>query len=298
MLTGINIVIIGGDARQIEVINHLIKMDATLTLLGMENLQEKYPNLNFAEFNVNNLKTADAILLPIVGTDDEGNIESIFTSHPIKLTDELFESLPKKCTIYTGIAGNFLKNTCAKYQINLIEMLNLDEVAILNSIPTAEGALLYAIQNTEFTIHDSNSLIVGFGRVGMTLARVLYGLGAHVFIIEKEQRKIARAYELGYTPIKFNNLINRDYDIDIIFNTVPAPILTAKVIANLSQNTLIIDLASKPGGTDFRYAEKRGIKAILAPSLPGIVAPKTAGKILGNTISRLILEQYNNQEEY
>ena len=49
-------------------------------------------------------------------------------------------------------------------------------------------------------------------------------------------------------------------------------------------HTLIIDLASKPGGTDFRYAEKRGIKALLAPSLPGIVAPKTAGQILANVL--------------
>ncbi len=39
-------------------------------------------------------------------------------------------------------------------------------------------------------------------------------------------------------------------------------------------HTLVIDLASKPGGTDFRYAEKRGVKALLAPGLPGIVAPK------------------------
>ncbi|TGU45664.1 dipicolinate synthase subunit A, partial [Mesorhizobium sp. M00.F.Ca.ET.186.01.1.1] len=52
-----------------------------------------------------------------------------------------------------------------------------------------------------------------------------------------------------------------------------------------------LDLASKPGGTDFRYAERRGIKALLAPGLPGIVAPKTAGQILAQTLSRLIAEQ-------
>ena len=61
--------------------------------------------------------------------------------------------------------------------------------------------------------------------------------------------------------------------------------------------TLIIDLASKPGGTDFRYAEKRGIKALLAPSLPGIVAPKTAGAILANVLSNLLEEVYENRKE-
>ena len=62
-------------------------------------------------------------------------------------------------------------------------------------------------------------------------------------------------------------------------------------------HTLIIDLASKPGGTDFRYAEKRGIKALLAPSLPGIVAPKTAGNILANVLSQLLQDDFDKRKE-
>jgi dipicolinate synthase subunit A len=61
-------------------------------------------------------------------------------------------------------------------------------------------------------------------------------------------------------------------------------------------HTLIIDLASKPGGTDFRYAEKRGIKAILTPGLPGIVAPKSAGVILANVLTQLLKEDLNKRE--
>jgi dipicolinate synthase subunit A len=66
-------------------------------------------------------------------------------------------------------------------------------------------------------------------------------------------------------------------------------IVTAQVIAQLPQRACIIDLASKPGGTDFRFAEKRGIKALLAPGLPGIVAPKTAGRIIANCLIQIIL---------
>ena len=61
-------------------------------------------------------------------------------------------------------------------------------------------------------------------------------------------------------------------------------------------HTLIIDLASKPGGTDFRYAEKRGIKALLAPGLPGIVAPKTAGQIFANVLGQLIQEDLKKRK--
>src|SRR3546814_7309297 len=48
-------------------------------------------------------------------------------------------------------------------------------------------------------------------------------------------------------------------------STIPLLIVSASVISKMPAHTLIIDLASKPGGTDFRYAEKRGIKALLAP---------------------------------
>ncbi len=72
--------------------------------------------------------------------------------------------------------------------------------------------------------------------------------------------------------------------------------MSASVISKLPAHTLIIDLASKPGGTDFRYAEKRGIKALLAPGLPGIVAPKTAGQILANVLAQLLQEEFSRRK--
>src|SRR5699024_12631218 len=62
-------------------------------------------------------------------------------------------------------------------------------------------------------------------------------------------------------------------------------------IQQLPSHALIFDLASDPGGTDFQYAKQRGVKAILAQSLPGIVAPKTAGKILANVIQQILQER-------
>jgi dipicolinate synthase subunit A len=69
-------------------------------------------------------------------------------------------------------------------------------------------------------------------------------------------------------------------------------IVTAQIISKLPREAVIIDLASAPGGTDFRFAEKRGVKALLAPGLPGIVAPKTAGMIIANTICHLVMEEF------
>jgi dipicolinate synthase subunit A len=124
----------------------------------------------------------------------------------------------------------------------------------------------------------------------MTLARTLQGLGAIVKAGVRREEAYARAVVMGFEPFYLPDLAREAGNIDLLFNTIPTMIVTAQVIAQLPLRACIIDLASKPGGTDFRYAEKRGIKALLAPGLPGIVAPKTAGRILADCLTQLILE--------
>jgi dipicolinate synthase subunit A len=122
------------------------------------------------------------------------------------------------------------------------------------------------------------------------MARTLQGLGATVKVGIRRQEHFARAWEMGFTPFYLTDLAQQVMNIDLLFNTIPTMIVTAQIIANIPHRAVIIDLASKPGGTDFRFAEKRGIKAMLAPGLPGIVAPRTAGRIIADTLSRMILE--------
>jgi dipicolinate synthase subunit A len=296
MLTGTRIAIIGGDARQIEVIDKCIDMDATVVLFGFDNLESQFMGAEKKVLSPELLQDVDSIVLPIVGTNDQGHVESIFTSETLTITDEHISSLPKHARIYTGMAKSYLKELCSKYGIELVELLDMDDVAIYNSIPTAEGAIMMAIQNTDITIHGSTSVVLGFGRVGFTMARVLDALGSNVRVGVRRQEHVARVIEMGMEPFELEDMKSHVKDVDLIFNTIPTMIVTAQIIAYLPHHAVIIDLASKPGGTDFRFAEKRGIKALLAPGLPGIVAPKTAGKIIANTLTRLILE-HRNQEE-
>jgi dipicolinate synthase subunit A len=189
------------------------------------------------------------------------------------------------------MAKGYLKTICSDHAIELIELFDRDDVAIFNSIPTAEGALMMAIQNTDFTIHGSQCMVLGLGRTGLTLARTLQALGAHIKMGVHKPEQFARAWEMGLDPFYTTELSHQVTNIDLLFNTIPTMIVTAQIIANIPNRALIIDLASKPGGTDFRFAEKRGIKAMLAPGLPGIVAPRTAGRIIAKTLSELLMNQ-------
>ncbi|OUM88394.1 MAG: dipicolinic acid synthetase subunit A [Bacillus thermozeamaize] len=297
MLTGVHIAFIGGDARQLEVIQACTELDATITLIGFENLQSEFPGAHKQPFLPETLNSVDAVVLPIVSCDEQGRVESIFTHRTLVITDAHMQALSKKAKIYTGIAKPYLRQLCEKYSVPLEELLNRDEVAIYNSIPTAEGALMMAMQNTDFTIHGAKTAVLGFGRTGMTLARVLKGIGAAVRVGVHRPDHFARAFEQGLDPFYTEHLKELAPGFELVFNTVPQLILTPSVLANFPSGAVIIDLASAPGGTDFRFAEKRGLKALLAPSLPGIVAPKTAGRIIARTLIRLVVEQTGKQED-
>ncbi len=297
MLTDKHVVFIGGDARQLEVIKSFIKMKAHVTLIGFDNLQTPLSGTMQKELQPSILTKADIVILPIIGTDDHGEVSSIFTTKTLILTEEHMKALSNHATIFTGLARPYLKNLCTKYQVSVVELMERDDVAIYNSIPSVEGALMMAIQNTDITIHDSNSIVLGLGRVGLTLARTLQAIGAHVKMGVSTSAEYARAFEMGLTPFYLHELIDLVEEADLIFNTIPAEVLTAAILSRVRHDVVMIDIASKPGGIDYHYAEKRGLKAILCPSLPGIVAPRTAGRIIAGTIRQLMMEELAKEVE-
>lgn len=291
MLTGVRIVFLGGDARQIEVIRKCAEMDASVSIAGFDKLQDSFQGVAREPLTAELLSGADVLVLPVVGCDDEGRIGALYAEGPLKLEEEHIQAMPKHGVVYTGMAKTYLRALCEKNNIKLVELLERDDVAIYNSIPTAEGALMMAIQNTDFTIHGSTSMVLGMGRTGFTMARSLQGLGAKIKMGVRKSDHFARAEEMGWKPFMIKDLGSQVSDIDLLFNTIPTMIVTAQIISKMPRESVIIDLASAPGGCDFRYAEKRGIKAMLAPGLPGIVAPKTAGIIMANTLVELISEE-------
>ena len=297
MLTGMQVAVLGGDARQLEVIRKLTELDAKLSLVGFEQLDQSFSGANKEKVSEIDFSMIDSIILPVPGTNSEGRIETIFSSEKVFFTEEIIKATPAHCKIYSGISNAYLDSVAKKADRKLIRLFERDDVAIYNSIPTVEGTIMMAIQHTDYTIHGSKVAVLGLGRVGMSVARAFHGLGAKVLVGARKSEHIARIAEMGLTPFHLSDLESVVENVDICINTVPHKIIKAGVISKMPTRTLIIDLASKPGGTDFRYAEKRGIKAILAPGLPGIVAPKTAGQIIANVLGQLLVDDFGNGKE-
>ncbi|MGO4887728.1 dipicolinic acid synthetase subunit A [Anaerobacillus sp. MEB173] len=297
MLTGMHVAVVGGDARQLEVIRKLIELDAKVSLIGFDQLDDGFIGATKHQLDEIELKTVNAIVLPISGTNSNGEVETIFSNEKIVLKEQHLKATDSNCVVYSGISNAYLSKTIEKANRKLVQLLDRDDVAIYNSIPTVEGTIMMVIQHTDITIHRSKVAVLGLGRVGMSVARTFAALGAYVKVGARKSEHLARIMEMGLEPFHLNDLEKEVNNIDVCINTIPIPIITANVISRMPSNTLIVDLASKPGGTDFRYAEKRGIKALLAPGLPGIVAPKTAGQIIANVLSQLLMEEHSIREE-
>lgn len=166
-----------------------------------------------------------------------------------------------------------------------------EELQLLNTVPTAEGAVAIAMNELSTTIHGTNTLIMGFGRVGKTLGLILRGLGAYVSVATRNATERAVCEILGFSVLDYSALKGRIGDYGLIFNTVPAVLLTEELLEKVADGAPVIDLATHPGGVDASAAERLGKNVIWALGLPGKVAPVTAGKYIKKTVCAILKEE-------
>lgn len=178
-----------------------------------------------------------------------------------------------------------------KHHIKYCDIMDMNEIAILNAIPTAEGAIQYAMQNSEITLHNSKCLVLGFGRCGKILAHKLLALGANVSVEARSTTDLSFISTYGYHPVPLDDLKLYLHEFDFIFNTIPVKFLDASYIDLFNPEVVYIELASTPGGIDIDYCLNKNISHIPAPSLPGIVAPKTAADILYQCLTLILRNQ-------
>jgi dipicolinate synthase subunit A len=292
-LRNCRIAVLGGDARSLFYIPALLSAGAKVRAVGFEKAVGLVP-CELSELP-DALLWANVLILPMAGTAADGTISTQFSDHRFVLNAQNGSLVRPHTLVLTGVARGGLRELAVKLNWRLVEIVDMDDLAILNSIPSAEGALQMAMEASDITIHHSNSWVLGFGRCGTTIARDLAGLGARVTVAARKAEDLARIQVCGYQAVPFNELallINR---ADFVFNTVPAQVLGESILQLTKAEVVIIDIASVPGGVDFAAAERLGRKALLAPSLPGRVAPRTAGRILGDLLPDIIKQNLDGR---
>ena len=284
--------VIGGDLRIAKLAIMLANDGNEVYVYGLEKSEEIRRQKNIIQCDTirKAIDDVEIVIGPIPFSSNGNTINMPFSDKEITIR-EMMHNINAKVLIAGSILPEVYEMANDEY-IEIIDIMKREELAVLNTIATAEGTIQVAIENTNRKLHGSEVLILGFGRIGKVLARKLAGLSVKVTCAARKDEDLAWIEAYGHKSLNINNLGENLRLFDIIINTVPHIILTEQKLEYVKKETLLIDLASNPGGIDKKAIKDRNLKFVWALSLPGKVAPTTSAEFIKNTIYNILKEIY------
>ena len=278
-----NFLILGGDERSLYLGEYLEKQKFIVCYYAFSDTN-CFTSLSDA------INEAKYIILPLPFTKDRLTLNAPLFEEKVEIKD-ILTLITSKHTVFGGQLPESFKEELHEKDIHFHDYFLLDELAIYNAIPTAEGVVEILIKNLPITVHSMRCAVLGYGKVGKVLADTLKNLGAEVTIFARKEKDLADAFTKLYKTATFSELKEKEFKFDALINTVPEKVLSHEEMKNLNQECLFIEIASSPFGIDFQAAKEYAFDVIKANSLPGKVAPKTAGEIIGRSILPILEKQ-------
>ncbi len=212
------------------------------------------------------------LVLPAPAFDSDGTVKGGGD------LEVVLQQLPAGITV---AGGNLSHPALQSYKT--VDLLQDPEYLAENAAITAHCAVKCAMNRMNTTFQDCPVLVVGWGRIGKHLARLLTAMGARVRVSARKESDRALLASLGYgtadiTPPAYDLMGSR-----VIFNTVPTMVLPEQLLENAPADCLKIDLASNPG--------MGGRDIIWARGLPNRDAPEASGILMGKTLLRLLSKE-------
>lgn len=283
-----NVTILGGDARSVA-LGKLFQEDGKhVTIYGFDSRKDT-TELTYANTLKQSLDASKVIIAPLPFVNDKYYLNTPLYSETIKLKD-VFANMNETQILLGGHIPEKCFDLAEEYGVTLIDYFAREELQVLNAIPTAEGTIQLAMEKMDTTIHGSHVMVLGFGRIGKTVAHMLSGLGAQVHVAARKHADIAWITLSGYNPVFLQNIEADLHKPNLIINTIPATVLDGGKLEKLSKDVLIIDIASSPGGVDFAAAKNLGIETVWALGLPGKVAPLSAARCIRETVYNIMYD--------
>lgn len=265
--------VIGGDMRQVYAAQALEEKGYRVTRYAVCCGENPVPSGTLQDA----VECARTVIAPVPLSADRVYMNQKGGNPPVLLS-ELLDSLTEGQELFAGCIPEEFAAAAQKKGVKTVDLMDQEEVAVYNTIATAEGAAAEAVMKSPGNLRGSRCLVLGYGRCGQTLAALLKGMGCRVHICERNTAQAARAAVSADSSFDFGRLEEFLPEFDLIFNTVPALVLGKVQLSEVKSTACIFDLASAPGGTDFEAAEEMGISAWLLPGLPGRYAPKASAE--------------------
>ncbi len=212
------------------------------------------------------------LLLPVPSFAADGRIRGG------GILEHILSDLPSNVTV---VGGNLQHPALEGYQT--ADLLQDADYVCRNAAITAHCAIALAAAKLPVTLQDCPVLILGWGRIGKCLVQLLKALGARVTVAARKASDRGMVKVLGCEAADIHALGPELYRYRLVFNTVPEPVMDIAQAELLPQECLKIDLASKKGIA--------GDDVIWARGLPGTDAPESSGRLIAQTLTRLLREQ-------
>ncbi len=157
-----------------------------------------------------------------------------------------------------------------------------------NALPSAEGAIAIAMQESAITLFKSRTLVIGYGRIAKIIADRMAAFKSDVTVAARSEKARLEALASGLNSIRTDEILNVIGEYDFIFQTVPSLMLREKELRQMKG--LLIELSSDCAGTDLAVAEALSKRVIYAPGIPNRYSPETAAEILFEAVTSVITE--------
>lgn len=297
MKNSIKISMLGGDLRQLAVAKRLALRYDNIKLWGissalLENMEGVIPHDELSEV----LAESRAVILPLPATTDGATLNAPLadTAQRPKLS-LIAKMIPNGATVIGGRLPDSFVTALQHSDIKVIDYFNSEDFQVKNAYTTAEAALSIAMNALDRNIRGANIAITGYGRISKHLCSLLLAMGAHVTVAARKDSDLAFASSYGCHTLKIDPnktwLAPLKSGYDVIYNTVPHWIFDREFLRDTPKSTVIVELASAPGGLDICAAKELGANVIWASSLPGKYAPRSAGELIGDCVDKIISEE-------
>lgn len=188
----------------------------------------------------------------------------------------MLSSLPRDITVWGGNLDHPALNG-----YHCVDFLKDEKYLTENAAITADCTLDLMEPLMQTSLQGNNILIIGWGRIGKSLATKLKDRGCIVTVAARKDSDRTRLADLGFLTMDTEHLKVGTDNFDAIINTVPAMILRKE--QQIGRKSCIkIDLATKRG--------IEGEDVIWARGLPGKYAPEKSGKFIAETFLRILKE--------
>lgn len=269
--------LLGGDERMFGVYDYLKSRDVTARLYGFDLKTDKKISSNHTLEDL--IPESDAVILP-TPVINNGELFAPYAKDLPSL-EKLSEMLSGK-RVYGGGKSAMISEKCI-----YTDLLDDEWLVIRNAELTAEAAISEAVNSIERSISDCNVLIVGNGRIGKQLRRLLKEYTGNLTVSARKSRDMAEIELSGARYINTSEIVKIADRVDIIFSTVPATVFDYNLLKELKKTCLLIDLASTPGSADIKAVNELNIRYIFAKALPGRYFPLSSGEAIAKTVLRL-----------